>query len=222
VRLSADGAPVVIHDDTVDRTTDGHGAVSRLPLAALRRLDAGSWFSPAFRGERIPTLQETLDWAAGRCGLNLELKPGGGPESRRAGAPGRRRDAASPPGDRPLVEAVGRALKTAHFRGPLILSSFSIPSLVLARAALPGRRIGLLVSRSGRGLREIHRRIGLYALHPHLRLAVSRTIALAHRLGLRVFVWPVNDPRRMKSLVARGADGLMTDDPALFQGADRR
>jgi glycerophosphoryl diester phosphodiesterase len=215
--LSADGAPVVIHDETVDRTTDGRGAVSRLTLQVLRRLDAGAWFAPAFRGQRIPTLEETLDWASRRCGLNLELKPGGRPPAPKVGVTPATRDAGGGrPEDRPLAEAVARALAESRFHGPLIVSSFSVPSLLQARAILPKMRIGLLVSRTGRGLREVHRRIGLYALHPHQRLATPRTISAAHRLGLRVFVWPVNDPRQIARLTARGADGLMTDDPALF------
>ena len=217
VRLSADGAPVVIHDETVDRTTGGRGAVSRLTLPALRRLDAGAWFGPEFRGQRIPTLEETLDWASRRCGLNLELKPDGRPAAARAGATRASHHASvARSEDRPLAEAVARALGRSRFRGPLIISSFSVPSLLQARAALPRIRIGLLVSRAGGGLPEIHRRIGLHALHPHRRLATPRNILAAHRLGLRVFVWPVNDPRQMAVLLARGADGLMTDDPTLF------
>ncbi len=74
VRLTADGAVVVIHDETVDRTTDGHGVVAEMTLAELRRLDAGRWFSPAYAGERIPTLDEIIAWARGRVGLMVELK----------------------------------------------------------------------------------------------------------------------------------------------------
>jgi glycerophosphoryl diester phosphodiesterase len=74
VRLTADGAVVVIHDETVDRTTDGHGAVVEMSLEELRRLDAGSWFDPAYAGERIPTLEEVLAWAQGKVALLIELK----------------------------------------------------------------------------------------------------------------------------------------------------
>ena len=74
LRLSADGAVVVFHDERLDRTTDGLGEVASLTLAELRRLDAGSWFAPRFAGERIPTLAEVFDWAQGRIALLLELK----------------------------------------------------------------------------------------------------------------------------------------------------
>ena len=76
LHMSADKQLVVIHDDTVDRTTDGTGPVGGLSFAELRALDAGSWLHPKFRGERIPTLAEALDLTAGRVGLVVELKHG--------------------------------------------------------------------------------------------------------------------------------------------------
>jgi glycerophosphoryl diester phosphodiesterase len=74
VRLSSDHRVVVIHDALLDRTTDGTGYVGDRSLAELKRFDAGSWFDPRFAGERIPALEEVLDWAVGRIGLMLELK----------------------------------------------------------------------------------------------------------------------------------------------------
>jgi glycerophosphoryl diester phosphodiesterase len=207
VRLTRDGVPIVIHDDTVDRTTDGRGAVGEMTLPEIRRLDAGSWFAPPCPGERIPTLDETLALARGRCGLNLELKM---EDSARRGAP--------EPG--PLVEAVARALRRARFRDLLVLSSFAPAALVCARAVLPRVRIGFLASRSARRLFALHRRLGLFAFHPHHRIASRRRIAAAHARGLAVYVWPVNAPALARRLVLQGADGLMTDDPALL--ADRR
>ena len=200
VRLSGDGKPVVIHDDTVDRTTDGRGMVARLPLAELRRLDAGSWFASRFRGERIPTLEETFEFARGRCGLNLEIK----------GA------AADADGDGATIRAVARSLAASGFRDPLIVSSFSRQALILARSAMPRVRLGLLVSRSLRGLRSAHRLTGLAAVHPHVRLASRRRMRLVHALGLLVLFWTVNERRLIRRLQDLGADGLMTDDPALF------
>lgn len=200
VRLCGDGKPVVIHDDTVDRTTDGRGAVARLTLADLRRLDAGSWFASRFRGERIPTLEETFEFARGRCGLNLEIKGAG----------------AHADGDGATIRALARSLAATGFRGPLVVSSFSRQALILARAAMPRVRLGLLVSRSLRGLRAAHRLTGLAAVHPHVRLASRRRVRLAHALGLLVLFWTVNERRLIRRLLDLGADGLMTDDPALF------
>lgn len=213
VHLSADGVPVVIHDETVDRTTDGRGAVASLPYATLKRLDAGSWFAPRFRGERIPSLDDTLDWAFGRTGLNIEMKA-------KTADGGRRARGLAPVGLadlQALAGAVARSLKRVRFRGLLLLSSFDPRALILAREALPRARLGLLASRSARDLERLHRRVGLFALHAHSRLASSRLIRKVHARGLAVLVWPVNGIASMRRFLARGADGLMTDDPGLFR-----
>ena len=212
VHLSADAIPMVIHDDSVDRTTNGRGLVSALTCRSLRRLDAGAWFSSRFRGERIPTLEEALECARGRCGLNIEIKePGGG-----RGRGGRARGTgASDPGAVP--RAVAGVLARTGFKEPLIVSSFSTRALRQARAAMPDVNMGFLASRSLRGLRALHRRIGLYAVHPHVGLATARRVRLAHRLGLLVLFWTVNEARLMRRLLALGGDGLMTDDPAIFR-----
>src|SRR5215471_15400951 len=76
VHLSADGQLVVIHDETVDRTTNGSGRVADMSTAEIRRLDAGSWFGCAFAGEPVPMLSEVLQWMHGRVGLVIELKLG--------------------------------------------------------------------------------------------------------------------------------------------------
>jgi glycerophosphoryl diester phosphodiesterase len=210
VHLSADGLPVVIHDETLERTTDGRGRVDALPLRALRRLDAGSWFGSRFRAARVPTLEETFDWAGGRIGVNVEIK-----------IPSPRRGALASPAAAPrerirVVGAVARALARLRSLEQVIVSSFDPEALAQARQAMPRVPLGLLASRSIAGLLSLHRRIDLHAFHPHHRLASPRRIGMAHRNGLLVLVWPVNDPPLMRRLVDRGADGLMTDDPALF------
>jgi len=203
---------MVIHDDSVDRTTNGRGAVSALTYRSLRRLDAGAWFSSRFRGERIPTLEEALECARGRCGLNIEIKEPG----RGRGPSGRaRRAGASDP--RAVARAVWRAVARTGFRELLIVSSFSARALLQARAVMSDVRLGLLASHSLRGLRSVHRKLGLFAVHPHVRLAAARRVRLAHRLGLLVLFWTVNDARLMHRLLSLGGDGLMTDDPAIFQ-----
>src|SRR5437899_11534085 len=77
VQKTADDALVVIHDETIDRTTDGRGRVDRLTLEAIKRFDAGVWRDARFMNERIPTLREVIDLTAGRCELNIELKAKG-------------------------------------------------------------------------------------------------------------------------------------------------
>jgi glycerophosphoryl diester phosphodiesterase len=195
VRLTRDGVPIVLHDATVDRTTSGRGVAAALDFDQIRRLDAGSWFAPRFRDERVPTLADTLDLARGRCGVNIELKIETGDPAR-------------------LARAVAVVIAGARFRGWLVVSSFSKPALFAARAAMPRAALGCLASRTARGLRATHKALGLWSFHPHLRLATPRRLRLARDLGLRVLVWPVNDGRAARRLAAAGVDGIMTDDPA--------
>lgn len=212
VQLSADGVPMVIHDDTVDRTTDGHGRVAALVSRDLRRLDAGAWYSSRFRGERIPTLEEALECARGRCGLNIEIKV---PRVSGRRSPRRARRAGGAGLDA-VSRAVAHAVARSGFKDLLLVSSFSSQALLHARAAMPAVYLGLLASRSLRGLGAVHRSVRLYAVHPHIRLASPRRARLARRLGLVVLYWTVNDARLIRRLLALGGDGLMTDDPALF------
>jgi glycerophosphoryl diester phosphodiesterase len=212
VHLTRDEVPVVLHDETLERTTDGRGPVAVVPLAALQRLDAGSWFAPRFRRERVPTLEQALDCARGRCGMNIELKL---PRGRGGGNAARRRDERADAAR--LARAVGRTLERVRFAELLVLSSFSMPALRAARAVLPRARLGLLVSRRATGLRAAHRALELYSFHPHLRLASARRIRMARRIGLRVMVWPVNDRENIERLAGLEVDGVMTDDPLLFR-----
>jgi len=95
------------------------------------------------------------------------------------------------------------ALSRTRFDGLLIVSSFSPPALAGAREAMRRVRLGYLASRTAAGLEALHRKIGLFSFHPHHRLATRRRIRAAQRLGLAVFVWPVNDARLLRALVAR-------------------
>jgi len=211
VRLTADGVPVVLHDDRLERTTDGRGPVAKASLQSIRRLDAGSWFAPRFRGERVPTLAEALECASDRCGVNIEIKT----ETRR-GRTLLRPTQGSRTEETLLAAAVARELRRARTSRPPVISSFSRTALEAVRTLLPRTRLGFLVSRSTRGVAQAHRALALHSLHPHLRLASWRRVAAAHRRGLLVLVWPVNDGPTLRRLIALGVDGVMTDDPLLF------
>ena len=131
VRLTADRVPVVIHDATLDRTTDLTGAVADRTVAAIARLDAGAWFGPACLGEPVPTLQATLDAATRHgLGLNVELKA----ES----------DAAA------SRTALAVVPLLATWPGPLVVSSFAQPALATLARAAPALRLGLLDRKSTR------------------------------------------------------------------------
>lgn len=201
VRLTADGTPIVLHDATLDRTTDGRGPAAQRTLAEVKRFDAGAWFGRRFARQTVPTLAEVLDCARHRGGVNIELKcdPTTGPVRET---------------HRRLAHAVGAVIAAARFPGPIVVSSFSRPTLRAARAAMPHACLGFLASRSVRGTKSLHRDIGLWSLHPHARLASRARFAAARRLGLQLLAWGADDPAVARRLAALGADGLMADDPA--------
>jgi len=196
LRLTSDGMPVLLHDATLDRTTNGKGKVGSTTLAHLLRLDAGGWYSRQFRGERIPTLEEALEWARPRCGLNLEIK-----EEDRIDE---------------LIQRLSRRFSGPAALDRVLFSSFRSSDLKQLRAALPHARLGWLVSRSSRGLTALNRSVRLAAFHPKEPLVSDRLVKRCRRLGLAVHVWVVNRARRIEELEALGVDGVMTDDPRLF------
>ncbi len=197
LRLTADGVPVLLHDASVDRTTGGRGSVGGMPLAEVKRLDAGGWFAPRFRGERIPTLAEALDWSRGRCGLNLEFKEEQRPEE--------------------LTAQVTRTVKDERALERVLFSSFRAADLRRLRAALLRARIAWLVSRNSRGLTDLVKREGISAVHPKDALVSRRIVRRCHRFGLGVHVWVVNRRARLLELESMGVDGVMTDDPRIFE-----
>ncbi|NOZ00012.1 MAG: glycerophosphodiester phosphodiesterase [Chloroflexi bacterium] len=198
-KLSADGQVVVIHDTTVDRTTDGHGRVADLPLAALRELDAGSFFSQTFRGERIPTLDEVFAAVGKKVLINVELTNYKTPRDRLVGK---------------VVELVERHALQAR----VIFSSFFPKNLSQAARLLPETPRGLLALPGVLGWwsRSFGFTFGAYqALHPHLSNVTPQQVGRVHRLGRRIHVWTVNAADDMRRLKSWGVDGIFTDDPQL-------
>ena len=197
-KLSADGQVVVIHDATVNRTTDGKGRVANLELAALRELDAGSSFSEEFRGEKIPILPEVFELVVGtRLIINVELTNYSNP-----------RDT--------LVDQVCGLVRRFGLEKNVLFSSFLPANLVKARTLLPDVPQGLLAMRGWLGgwARSFGFNFGQYdALHPHLRDVTPRRITRVHRLGRRVHVWTVNDIKDIRRLFKWGVDGIFSDDP---------
>lgn len=199
VKLSADGHVVVIHDATVDRTTDGHGRVKDLSLAELKALDAGSFFSEKYRGERIPTLEEVFESVGQHTFINVELTN------------------YSTPGDR-LVESVCMLIKKFSLQKRVIFSSFFASNLSRARSHLPDVPRGLLALDGllGAWARSFGFAFGKYqALHPNLKDVTPQQVQRVHRLNRRIHVWTVNAAEDMRRLFHWGVDGIFTDDPQL-------
>ena len=193
VHLSADGVPVVIHDFTLDATTDGTGRVRDQSLAQLKRLDAGSYFGPEFAGQRIPTLEEVLDTFGGRLLLNAELKSASLHDGR-------------------LEEAVGGLTKRYELVEHVIVSSFNPLSLRRIKRVVPGIRVGLNYS-SYLPLHWLAWMIPHEAKHPHHTLVNARSLASARRRGYLVNAWTVDDPAEMERLATLGVDGILTNVP---------
>jgi glycerophosphoryl diester phosphodiesterase len=198
-KLTADGQVVVIHDQTVDRTTSGRGKVSQLKLEEIRRLDAGSFFDIAYQGELVPTLEEVLEIVSGRTFTNIELT-----------------NYASPADSLPLK--VAQIVKRLGVHNRIMFSSFHPIPLLQVHRYLPEVPVGLLadtgitgaLARSWAG-----RLIPHQALHPHESNTTPALIQREHRRGCRVNVWTVNDPKSMRNLFAWDVDGIFTDDPLL-------
>ena len=194
VQLTRDGAVVVMHDWTLERTTDGSGAVCDRTLAEIRGLDAGAWFGSAFRGTRVPTLAEVL--AAVGLPVNVELKPVGddGLEARALA----------------VVESAGALAR-------VVFSSFDAGALERLRACAAGATLAVLwdagpvADAVGRA-----RRVGARALHLRKDRTTPDALAAAAAAGLPVRAWTVNERGEMDRLVAAGVEGIFTDFPERF------
>jgi glycerophosphoryl diester phosphodiesterase len=199
VKLSADGHVIVIHDQTVDRTTNGHGDVRRLPLAALQNLEAGVRFEGQFPGERIPMLDEVFETVGKRLHMNVELTN------------------YATPGDK-LVAKVVEVIRRHDMQDRVLFSSFFPGNLRKARALLPEVPRGLLAWSGWMGFpaRTFGWRGDIYALHPYFSNVNVGLVQRLHTAGRRVHVWTVNAEAEMKRLIDLGVEGIFTDDPALL------
>lgn len=198
-KLTIDGEVVVIHDPTVDRTTQGRGRVSQLTLAALQELDAGSFFSEKYSGEKIPTLARVFEAIGDRALINVELTNYKTP-----------RDG--------LANKVCGLVKRFGLEERILFSSFLPSNLKRTRSLLPGIPRGLLALDGWPGwwARSFGFNFGDYqALHPNLRDTTPQQIARVHRLKRRVYVYTVNAVEDMRHLINWGVDGLITDNPKL-------
>lgn len=189
VQLTSDGALVVIHDETVERTTDGNGAVRAMTLVQLKRLDAGVRFRTEFKGERVPTLEEVMTLAEGRCGLNIEIKSAGV--------------------EHKVCELIVRrgALATA------MISSFDWDALAVVRHFEPRMRVGLLASQWPARLVGAAFELKAESINPRANMVTEDLCIAAHERNLSVYTWTVDEPVEMRRLIAFGVDGIMTNFP---------
>ncbi len=193
LQLSRDSRLVAIHDDTLDRTTNGRGPVHRLTLAELRELDAGSWFGPRFAGERIPTLEEILQFARkSDVVFYLEIKP--------CGAWG-------------IEHALVGALREAQEVVRPVVLSFDPATLAAVRRIEPTLMTGFLFQWPLKDAVERALSVGARQLAPCGDQVTPELVTEARRNDLQVVTWTINDPAHMRALISAGVDGIMTDYP---------
>jgi len=195
VMLAGDGTAVLIHDETLERTTNGSGEVASTPYSELARLDAGSWRGPRWRGERIPTFEQA-GLLCRELGLwaNVEIKPAQGHEQ----ATG---------------EAVARMARDL-WRGaeiPPVLSSFSHEALARAREAAPELPRGYLVGKIPADWDAPLRELDCVALHCDHKHLDHTHPGLIHAAGYAILVYTVNEPAVARRLLGWGVDCLVTD-----------
>jgi len=191
VDATSDGHVVVIHDDTLDRTTDGSGPVTSHTLAALHALDAGSWFGAAFAGERIPTLDEVLSRYQGRVHLHTEIK-------------GRSTDLSRRTAD----------LVRQHGMGDQVtITSFQRARLEEIRAYAALLPTGWLVAEVSDPVIAQARDLGLRQICPRANTVTPELVSRLHAEGFVVRAWGVATEALMRQVVQAGADGMTVNFP---------
>ena len=197
IHLSKDGHPVVIHDFTLERTTDGVGPVSERTVRELKRLDGGGWHGRSFRGQRLQTLQEVLERFRDRTRFWIELK--GGSDL----YPG-------------IEERVVSMLEVYEVVDRALVQSFDHAALARIRALNREVRVGALIAQPpldpGAGAQA-----GAAALCPGVHLVTAEAVAAMREAGLECHVWTVNDPAQMDRLVGWGVSGIITDRPGFLR-----
>ncbi len=182
-----DGQLVVIHDDTLDRTTNGQGRVTKKSFAYLRSLDAGS-------GEHIPTLMEIFNAVDRRAVINVELK----------GAH------TAAPVSALIAEYVNRR---GWSYDDFLVSSFDLARIREAKRLCPEIRIGGLIVKTPRGLAKFAEALGAWSLHAGKHCVTPKLVVDAHRRGLKVFVFTINLPEEIARMKKLGVDGVFSDFP---------
>jgi glycerophosphoryl diester phosphodiesterase len=187
-----DGQLVVIHDDTLERTTNGRGRVMKKSFDYLRSLDAGA-------GEHIPTLAEIFDAVNRRAVINVELK---GPHTAA-----------------PVVALIAEYVDRHGWSyDDFLVSSFDHARIQEARQHCLGLRTGALIMRTPRGLAKFAEAMGAWSVNASKRCVTPKLVADAHQRGLKVFVFTINEPEEIARMRALGVDGVFSDFPERVVG----
>lgn len=192
IHLTKDGEIVVIHDDTLDRTTNGTGLVSTYTMSELKAFDAGAWFSPEFAGEQIPTLRRVLDLTKGTDTLlNIEIKTGLGFEQ--------------------LNEKLIPLLDKYDCLERTIISSFNHYALAHLISLKPQARTAILYSAGLVNPWVYAKSIGATALHPYHRTVIPEIVTAAQQNGMMVNVWTVDKEEDVERMKVCRVDSVITN-----------
>ena len=203
VEQTSDSIVVVIHDEKVDRTTNGTGWVDSLSFAYVKTLDAGSWFDKKFKNERIPSLEEVLQFVDGRVILLVEIKAG----SERY------------PG---IEQRTAEAIQKYNAHSWTIVQSFNEKAIERVRLLDPGIETYYLLGRNFKQYyQEIRNQInqdtpikpGYDGIAVHHSMLDSKSVDSIKQFGLGVFTWTVDEVEAMKKMMDAGVDGIITDAP---------
>ena len=208
VHLSKDAEIIVIHDETLNRTTNGSGEIKDLTLHDIKKYDAGSWFGEDFKNEKVPTLAETLQTINGQCKLLIEIK--GGDER----YPG-------------LEEKIIQTIKEHNATKWVIVQSFNKNSILRIKEMYPELMTYYLL---GRNFNEFYSEISdqmskgnnvereFNGVAPHYKSLDKNKVAFLHNAGYGVFTFTVNDKSDMQKVIEIGVDGVITDSPDILKG----
>lgn len=203
-KLSSDGVPFLLHDTTLQRTTNGHGRAADLSWSELSRLDAGAWHSRAFAGEPPASLEGAARFClANGFDLNIEIKPTPGAEAETG---------------RVVAEHAARLWQGAP--RPPLFSSFQAKALAAAQAARPAIPRALLLDTLREGWLDEARTLGCVAVVTAYPLMDATVLSQLHQAGLRGLVYTVNDPAEVQRLGTIGIDAIITDAVDRFSPAE--
>lgn len=198
VHLTKDGEVIVVHDHTLERTSNGTGIVEKHTLAELQKLDAGSWFAPEFKGERLPSLREVCELVKDKELLfNVELKVAQGYEQ--------------------LNQKVLELLNEYDLHERTVISSFNHYALVHFKEISPQTRTGILYSAALFNPWEYAKSIGATALHPKHQTIIPEIVAGAHASGVMVNSWTVDEPEDIERMKLAKIDSIITNVPERVQ-----
>lgn len=199
VTLSRDRKPVVIHDATLERTTNGRGPVKDYSIEDLKQLDAGSWFHPGFVNQRLPLLSEVLELVNGRIIVNIEIKS-------HAYEPHHPSDAI----EKQVVELV----RQNNLLDTILISSFNVHILEQISGMDKAPAIALISRKpANRNTVKMCARLNVFSWHPHRRVVTDEQVKMARGAGLRIFPYAVDTPKEYARMLGLNVDGVITGDP---------